>query len=198
MQGPLDPYFDGVEYDPVYDRFYATTDRQLVPTLEAIFNAAPADTAGATGWLEDWQPVLYAMLADFDRPGQNLVTDPFFFTTVVAAVENTGFILDPKAAAVALGIDADIILTGSGSITGTDASELIYVSTGDGTIAGGLGADVYVIGQDFGNDVIDEQEPWLKPFPTTLSALPTTRRTISPFIETASTCASSTMSPATR
>ena len=161
MQGPLAPYFDGVIYDAQDDRFVATTDRQLVPMLEAIFAASPTDVSGATSWLEDWQPVLYAMLADFDRPGKNEVTDPFFFTTIVAAAENTGFVLDPKAAAIALGVDGDIIVSGASSLSGTDVAELIYVGNGDGTIAGGEGADIYVIGRDFGNDIIDEHEAWL-------------------------------------
>src|SRR5690606_6898005 len=52
MQGPLADYFDGIAYNPETDMFYATTDLQIVPMLEAIFDAAPGNASGDAAWLE--------------------------------------------------------------------------------------------------------------------------------------------------
>jgi hypothetical protein len=53
-QGPLQSYFDGIEYQVAEDKFVGTTDRQLVPMFEAIFADAPADETGAQAWLNAW------------------------------------------------------------------------------------------------------------------------------------------------
>src|SRR5262249_53839723 len=47
MQGPLASYFQGVTYDATADKFYATTDQQLTPMFEQIFEHAPSDVNGA-------------------------------------------------------------------------------------------------------------------------------------------------------
>src|SRR5437588_11538067 len=67
MQGPLKPYFAGIQYDPVKDKFTATTDQALTPMYEAIFRAAPADAAGATNWLTGWKSIIDVVLGDYVR-----------------------------------------------------------------------------------------------------------------------------------
>ncbi len=158
MQGPLEPYFAGVEYDPVDDGFKPTTNGQLVPMFEAIFTAAPGDAAGATAWLQSWEPLIDAFLADYERGGSLLNTFPFMFTTVVAAAENVGLAISVKEAAVALGLPGAQIDDGSGTRDGTSTGDIFYLSSGDDVVRGGQGADVYVVGQNFGSDVIDDIE----------------------------------------
>jgi hypothetical protein len=160
-QGPLQSYFDGIEYQVDEDKFVGTTDRQLVPMFEAIFADAPGDEAGAQAWLNAWEPIVDAVLADYDRGGSHLaMTHAFVFTTVVAATENTDLVLDVKTAATSLGVPESLIRI-AGDEQGTTGNDLIYVSTGDDLVSGGTGADTYVIGADFGTDVIDDAEPYL-------------------------------------
>ncbi|TAN65839.1 MAG: hypothetical protein EPN20_07440, partial [Magnetospirillum sp.] len=160
VQGPLAGYFPGVAYDAARDHFVATTGRQLIPAFETVFSAAPADAAGTLSWLQSWKPLLDVVLGDFDRGASNLaVTPSYVFSNIVAAFES----VHPAAGAVeiagAFGIPTAQILSGTGDIVGTDGDDMIYVSGGDQTITGGLGSDSYVLGSNFGHDVIDDIEP---------------------------------------
>ncbi len=158
IQGPLKPYFPGVEFDIDNETFVATSNRELIPMFEAIFTAAPADASGASDWLNSWTPIINAMLADYDRPGAGLVSNPFLFTNIVAAYENIGLPVTLKQAAMDLGIPESIMDFGSGARTGTDEGEMFYLTSGNDTVTSGKGADVFVFGRDFGQDVINDYE----------------------------------------
>lgn len=156
MQGPLEPYFAGIEYDPVDDVFRPTTDAQLVPMLETIFAATPSSTAQE--WLEDWTPLLRAMLADYDRGEAHLlITRPFLFTNIVAAYENVPAAgIGLEQAAIALGMPAEMLNFGTGVREGTADVDMFYMGAGDDIARGGTDGDVYVFGRDFGSDRIED------------------------------------------
>ncbi len=61
-QGPLESFFDGVEYDFVTDMFVPTTAHQLVPMLEAIFSATPATASAAETFIAGWKDVIDVMM----------------------------------------------------------------------------------------------------------------------------------------
>ncbi|MCY1707285.1 calcium-binding protein [Pannonibacter sp. SL95] len=156
IQGGLKPYFVGIEFVTEQDKFVATTPRELVPLFEAVFRAAPGDAEGAQEWLASWGTVLNAFLADYDRPGSSEVSYPFLFTNIVAAYENVGLSVSLQDAAGALGIPGGIVDFGTGTRTGSSTGQMFFMSTGDDVAKGQGGGDVYVIGKNFGNDVIDD------------------------------------------
>ncbi|QFT30416.1 Bifunctional hemolysin/adenylate cyclase precursor [Labrenzia sp. THAF82] len=158
MQGGLEQYFDGVEYSVETDRFSPTTDFELIPFFKKIFEAAPQDATGAANWLDAWKPLIDILLSDYDRPGGNRITEPFIFTNVVAAYETVGLPVSLAVAAESLGVSQDIVDYGSGTRTGTDENEIFYMSTGDDVVESKTGSDVFVFGQNFGNDVINDLE----------------------------------------
>ncbi|GJL61950.1 MAG: hypothetical protein NPIRA04_06040 [Nitrospirales bacterium] len=160
MQGPLQSYFVGLEYQADHDRIKATTNRDLVPTFEAIFADAPGTASGDSGWLQDWKEILDVMGESFQRFGDDHLTPSysFLFTNIVAAYENVGLAIDLKTAAVDLGIPEDMIFVGSGDVVGDSEQNLLYLGSGDQVLKGEGGHDVYVVGRDFGNDIIDDYE----------------------------------------
>jgi len=159
MQGPLAPYFTGIAYDSANDTFHATTDRQLAPMFEAIFSAAPGNSSDADGWLKAWRPIIDTVIGDYQRGGTLLNTYAFIFTNIVAAYENVGLAVDIKSAAVDLGIPEEQINVGSGTRSGTNSNDIFYLGAGDDTVLGGDGPDTYVVGKNFGHDVIDDTDP---------------------------------------
>src|SRR5262249_43485819 len=101
MQGPLKQYFPTIVYDRTTDHFHATTDAQLAPMYEAIFQAAPADAAGATAWLTAWKPIIDIVLGDFDRNQGVSVSYAYQFASMVHAYEASNLPLSIADAAVA-------------------------------------------------------------------------------------------------
>ena len=159
MQGPLEPYFAGIEYDVEENVFRPATDAQLVPMLEAILAGAPTGATQAEEWFQDWRPVLSAMMADYVRGDAYLTNNqPFIFTNLVAAFENVGAPLGLEAIAAGIGLNTDEINFGSGTRTGTHENDIFYMSSGNDVVDGGKGADVYVFGRDFGMDTIADFE----------------------------------------
>lgn len=158
MQGPLAPYFDGVEYNPETDKFVPTTAAQLTPMYEAIFDAAPATAQGAAEWLAQWQPFLEYIIGDLDRAGDLLPTYGYLFANMVDAYETVGLPLSIQDTAGALGIPSDLIVTGTGTVNGSSDTNLFYMGPGNQTAHGGVGPDSYVFGNNFGQDVIDDYE----------------------------------------
>ena len=167
VQGPLaSEFFADVSYDAAEDAFTPDTIRQLIPTFEAIFDAAPADVPGALAYLADWKPILDIVIGDYDRgEGQLKNSYGFLFANIVAAFESTGVAPDIKATAEALGILEDLIVTGSGTLVGNvnaindDIDDIFYITAGVTTAEGGGGFDNYVFGKNFGAVVIDDVEP---------------------------------------
>jgi hypothetical protein len=143
-QGPLgDSYFQGIEYDVDADGFKPTTDRQLIPTFEAIFAAAPADPGQAATYLAGWNGILDVVVGDYDRGDDHLLNSySFLFANIVAAYESTGLPLGIEQAADLLGVPADIVITGADTLTGTDDNDIFYMDGTDQTARGGEGHDV--------------------------------------------------------
>lgn len=177
VQGPLKTtFFNEIVHDAATDDFRwtdngvaGTPNRQLIPTFEAIFTEAPADTPGALAYFADWKPVLDILIGDFDRgagPLQNSYS--FLFANIVAAYESTGITHDIKAVAESLGILEELIVTGSGVLDGNvnevgrGIDDIFYITNGVTTAQGGQGIDNYIIGKNFGQVTIDDFEPALK------------------------------------
>lgn len=158
-QGGLSGMFDGVAYDAESDDFRPTTDRQLIPMFEKIFEAANA-SGDAAATLAAWEPLLDVVLTDYVRGEAHQSTSySFVFSNIVAAYETIGLPVDIETAAMALGIPDERLALGSGAVDGTDDHDIFYIDGSDQTLRGGLDHDVYVVGQSAGNSVIDEFEP---------------------------------------
>lgn len=156
MQGPLAPHFQGLSYDIVADKFHATTDQQLTPMFEQIFEHAPSDAAGATAWIASWQQLLDIVLGDLDRGALN-VTYAYMFASMVRAYEAVNLPISITAAASALGVPADEIVEGGSVITGqTNMAAIYYLHGGDQTVnTSSLMPDNFVMGGTFGHVVIN-------------------------------------------
>ncbi|MEM5585778.1 calcium-binding protein [Roseibium sp. AS2] len=166
MQGGLSDYFDGVGYSVETDRFAPTTEFELIPFFKKIFEDAPADAAGAQAWLDAWKPLIDTLLSDYDRPGSGRITEPFLFTNVVAAYESVGLPIGLADAANSLGVSPDLVDYGTGERTGTSGNEIFYMSSGDDVIESKSGGDVFVFGENFGHDVINDYEQSVDGFDT--------------------------------
>lgn len=162
VQGPLNGFFPEIAYDVEKDVFYATTDRQLAPSFEAILSVAQSEADPIT-YLASWERALKLVMTNFDRGEDYLkVSHNFVFANIVAAHEAINSNLNIIDASEALGIPRDYIVSGSGELVGTDDHDIIYLNGGDQIAKGGAGYDVYVVGKNFGNDIIEDIETFGK------------------------------------
>jgi Ca2+-binding RTX toxin-like protein len=161
-QGPLSSFFAGVAYDPTSDVFRPTTGQQLAPMLEAIFHATPTNSVDASAYLKQWTDVIGVMLPNFQREEQGAlqVTDAYLFSNIVAAYEDVPLSLPITDVASSLfNIPSSEIFMGSGTLVGGDTTnDIFYINGTNETLQGQGGEDAYVVGKDFGNDVI--QDVW--------------------------------------
>ncbi|MCS3761248.1 calcium-binding protein [Bradyrhizobium centrosematis] len=159
-QGPLAPFFAGIAYDVASDTFHPTTDHQLVPMLEAIFHAAPATATGAQDFLAQWHDIINVVLPDFQRDNEgHQLTDAFLFQNLVGAYEDVPLAISLQQAASIFDIAPSKIKTGSGTLIGDDGNtDLFYLDASDQVLKGQGGSDAYVVGYNFGHDVI--QDVW--------------------------------------
>ncbi|WP_422365617.1 calcium-binding protein [Pelagibius sp.] len=160
-QTGLSSFFQGVVYNAETDVFEAATVRELIPLYEAIFAAAPGDAQGALDYLQAWREILDVVYADFEQHGNGAMSASFVFANVVAAYESTGLAAGILEAAEILGVPTETVIhdtTDNAVVDGTGGRDIFYLSTGDQTLRGGQDSDVYVVGKNFGNDVIDESE----------------------------------------
>ncbi|MEM7425514.1 MAG: cadherin-like domain-containing protein [Pseudomonadota bacterium] len=158
MQGPLKPYFDGLEYSLEDNRFHATTDRMLAPMFEAIFARAPLDPDAATAYLEGWQSILDVVITEFDRGNDLVISYDFIMANIVAAYDTTGLPLYVLDAATALGVPRGSVLIGTDIQEGSEDPEILVFGAGDETAEGGAARDVYIVPRQFGSDTIIESE----------------------------------------
>src|SRR3984957_18697415 len=155
MQGPLAGYFRGLAYDAASDTFSPTTDQQLAPMYEAIFQAAPSDPVAAASWLAQWKPIVDVVLSNLDR-GQDLaVSYAYVFASMVHAYETVGYPLDIVATASALGVPSDMVIAGGSTLSGNGSPDIYYLNAGNQTVNASAGDDNLVMGQNFGDDVIN-------------------------------------------
>ncbi|WP_249157470.1 calcium-binding protein [Bradyrhizobium sp. KB893862 SZCCT0404] len=159
-QGPLAPFFAGITYDVASDTFRPSTDHQLVPMLEAIFHAAPATASGAQDFLAQWHDIINVVLPDFQRDNEgHQLTDAFLFQNLVGAYEDVPLAISLQQAAAIFDIPASEIKTGSGTIAGNDTkTDLFYLDSTNQLAQGQGGSDAYIVGYNFGHDVI--QDVW--------------------------------------
>jgi len=160
-QGPLASYFAGISFDAAADVFRPTTEHQLVPMLETIFAHAPSTSPEAMNFIGQWEDIINVMLQDFKRDNAEIrqVNNPYLMQNLVAAYENVHIPLTLQQAASVFHIPADLIKTGSGTVAGTEGVDLFYLDGTDQTLVGGGGQDAYIVGKNFGHDVI--QDVWL-------------------------------------
>lgn len=160
-QGGLSDYFEGISYDVVSDQFIPTTDKQLVPFIQNIFESAPGTVSGDEAWIASWKPLVDVVLNDYARPDGFDISYSYLFQNVVAAYENSPLAISLVDAAGAFSVPEDQIIIGTGTLVGTDDNDLFYLGEGNQTASGGKGPDSYIIGRDFGQDVIDDTEQTL-------------------------------------
>ena len=161
-QGPLAPFFAGLVYDAEMDKFRPTTEHQLSPMLEAIFTATPQTVADATDYIASWQSLLRVVLQDFEHGGATLQASyAYLFQNVVAAYENVPIPLSLTEAAAVFAIPDDLILSGTGTVVGTADADLFYLGVGDQQVEGVAGSNAYIVGENFGHDVIVDLKPGL-------------------------------------
>jgi len=158
--GPLAQYFTSLVYDATNNNFHAApgNNHELIPVYEAIFDHAVATGADA-GWIGSWKPILDIVIGDYVRGATYLLnTYGFIAQEIVAAYENSGLSLDFATVATSLGIPANLLHTGTGTLTGTDDADIFYAVGGGQVLQGGEGPDTYIFGRNIGHQVIDDTE----------------------------------------
>ena len=166
FQGAQAEDFAGLRYDPASDNFVATTDLGLVPFFDTVFEAAPennpnpeeGDIPEVLQYLRDWQPVLEVIYPDYDFGDLQEVT---LLRAILAAHQNTNLDIDIFTLANTFGVDESRIITSEETdslVLGTSGRDYIYVGAGDQLIQGGEDRDFYIIGENFGVDVIEDVE----------------------------------------
>jgi|GEM_PF-2436836 len=168
LQGGLSDFARGIEYDVELDAYQPTTDRELAPMFEAIFEAAPAGYDDAYAYLQDWNELLWQVYPDYRLDGTaNLmgntvaIDQAFIFQMMLAAYENVPIDVDLLAAMNALSVNEELLIAHDAAatdVTGTTGTDFFYISEGDQTYTGGRGADVYFVGKNFGTDYIYDQD----------------------------------------
>lgn len=167
MQGGLESFARGIQYDATLDKYVPTGPRELAPMFEAIFEAAPDGFEAAQGYLKDWNEILWRIYPDYRPEGSRnmygatvAIDQPFIMQMMLAAYENVGIDLDLPAAMDALGVNEEILRTtvstynGVSKVVGTDKEDYFYLSAGNLQHEGGFGTDFYFAGRDFGQDYI--------------------------------------------
>ena len=109
LQGGLSEYARGLSYDAARDVYTPTTNRQMAPMFEAIFENAPATNANdaAYDYLVRWNEILWQVYHDFIPSGDgNLfgntvnIDQAFIFQMLLPAFENVGIPLDGSVAKI--------------------------------------------------------------------------------------------------
>ncbi|MCI4661101.1 MAG: AHH domain-containing protein [Neomegalonema sp.] len=164
-QDELAEFFTGLPYDPVTDSFRAATSGELRPLFTAIFDAAPSD--GLEAYLAGWASLLPVVYADFNHKGAAPLTSGMLTANLLAAHASSTLPLSFAETAAALGIDTGKLhleadLGGNASGDAMDAGhaegQIFVLGAGDSRFDGGQGTDVYIVGPDWGSDVIDDRE----------------------------------------
>ncbi|HLQ19030.1 MAG TPA: calcium-binding protein, partial [Tabrizicola sp.] len=167
FQGGLSEFFPGLAYDAAKDQFYATQDRSLAPMFQAIFDAAPNTTpVEITTYLQGWHKILSTLYPDYRMPGAgNLfgmsvtLDQRFIFQMILPGFQAGGLGVDLKTAMYALGINQDLLrelAVGETTVEGTAKTDYFLLGDGGLQYEGGMGRDVYFVGQMSGDLVIED------------------------------------------
>jgi len=158
--GPLAQFFSSIAYDTENNNFHAADGNnfELIPVFQSIFTEAK-DQSHDVAWIGSWKPILDIVIGDFVRGASYLLNTYGFLTTnIVAAYENADLSLDFAGVAHALGIPEDVLITGTGTLEGSDHADIFYTGGGNEILRGGEGQDTYIFGEHIGHDVIDDVE----------------------------------------
>ncbi|MET1112193.1 MAG: calcium-binding protein, partial [Allosphingosinicella sp.] len=169
LQGGLSEFARGIDYDASRDVFTATTDRQMAPMFEAIFEAAPASNANdaVLDYLTDWNELLWQIYPDFAPADGGVlnakvgIDQAYIMQMLIQAYENVGVDLDIRGVAHALSVDETRIRTHLASdtqVAGTDGTDFFYMTGGNQTVTGGMSADYYFVGKNSGDDYINDKD----------------------------------------
>ena len=170
--GPLQKYFQDIAYDVQIDKFVPTSERQLIPTFEAIFRDAPSESVA--DYLESWSEFIRILIGNYDRQQEGAYnTYSFIAANLVAAYENVGLDIDFDTIASAFSIpDEMMVTTATSTNEGTYNPEIFYISQENNqqlrTYRGGNESDAYIVGQNFGQVVIEDIEDYASSAPDIL------------------------------
>ncbi len=104
LQGGLSDYARGLSYDAARDVYVPTTERQMAPMFEAIFEDAPASNAddAVFDYLTRWNEILWQVYPDYAPTGAgNLlgsavgIDQAFIMQMMIPAFELRGWTFDP-------------------------------------------------------------------------------------------------------
>ena len=168
LQGGLKDFARGIEYDVADDIYRPVGGRELAPLFEAIFEGAPEGYDAAYDYLSDWNELLWQIYPNY-QPDASLnqygltaaIDQAYIFQMMLPAWESIPVDVDIRAAMNALSIDESRLIDHDATATdvnGTHGLDLIYMTGGDQTYRGGIGADFYFVGDDFGNDIIYDRD----------------------------------------
>ncbi len=115
-----------------------------------------ADPTAAVADLKAWAQVIERILSDFDRGPDVQVTPSYIFANIVAGYEASGIALPLTTIAQAMGINPDILRTGSGLVQGHGDTNMFYVGGASGTYQANAATDTYVVGAHFGQSTISD------------------------------------------
>src|SRR5947208_8893466 len=132
----------------------------------------PIASNHAGAWLSEWKPLLDVVTGDYVR-GDSFLSMSYAFLAqdIVAAYEATGIALPFNSVTTAFGLPSDLVITGSGTLTGTNDADIFYSSGANDILRGGNGPDTYIFGHTIGHDTVDDVEP-----PLTADHVPDTIR----------------------
>ena len=163
-QGGLSDFFADFSYDVAADGYIATTDRELAPVFERIFEAMPEGYDAAYDYLAEWNLILaqiypdYKTNGDYNQFGTTVTVDQrLIFQMMIPAFEGITTDLDLAAAMNALSVNETLLVAHDADATavdGTSGQDFIYITGGDQIYRGGVGKDVYFVGSGFGVDEI--------------------------------------------
>ncbi|MEM8750673.1 MAG: calcium-binding protein, partial [Pseudomonadota bacterium] len=166
VQGGLKDLARGIEFDAESGLYRPTTDREMAPLFESIFENVPAGEEAARDHLRDWNDILWEIFPEYAPSGEgNLfggrvaIDQRFVMQMLLPAFENIDIGLDLPAVMNALSLNQDVLiqhLAEDSQVDGTGSIDFLLMSEGDQTFTGGDGADTYFAGKDFGADVIVE------------------------------------------
>ncbi|WP_299288283.1 tandem-95 repeat protein [uncultured Tateyamaria sp.] len=164
LQGGLSEFAQGIEYISGNDSFAPTTDQELIPLFEAIFEAMPDTYDAARDYLMDWNEILVQIYPDYRPNGSGntggatvAIDQNFILQNVIPVYETVSTPLDLRSVMFALSTDQSRLVDHDETATevaGTSGVDYIYMTAGDQTYRGGRGEDVYFVGGDSGNDII--------------------------------------------
>jgi len=83
------------------------------------------------------------------------VSYAYVFASMVHAYETVGYPLDIVATATALGVPSDMVIAGASTLTGNGSPDIYYLDAGNQTVNASAGDDNFVMGENFGQDVIN-------------------------------------------